>query len=179
MFQIQLPKIRIAYGHELDIKIFWNVLFPPGRFLWFKRKGRMIKVWQFPFINIRIRGGGGGSEYLVWGESTLCHRVPSREYWIIYRGPGFLAVFWFGHSPRPLPPPAGEQVVSLSQSSCVSPVELTDGIRERGGVDEEPNHTTRESLDLYKSFNTLWYLSIPLYGVFETGSCRGGINQPW
>jgi hypothetical protein len=41
---------------------------------------------------------------------------------MIYRGPGFLAV-------------------SLSQSSCVSPVELTDG---RGGEeeDEEANHTT-------------------------------------
>jgi hypothetical protein len=36
----------------------------------------------------------------------------------------------------PPPPLSRQQVVSLSQSSCVSPVELTD---ERG---KEPNHTT-------------------------------------
>ncbi len=26
------------------------------------------------------------------------------EYWIIYRGPDFFAVVWFGSSPRPSPP---------------------------------------------------------------------------
>jgi hypothetical protein len=36
---------------------------------------------------------------------------------MIYRGPGFLAVV-------ACPPPYREQVVFLSQSSCVSPVEL-------------------------------------------------------
>ncbi len=39
-----------------------------------------------------------------------------------------------------LPPPSREQVVYLSQSSCVSPVELSEG--EGEGVGEEPNHTT-------------------------------------
>ncbi len=29
-----------------------------------------------------------------------------REYWMIYRGPGFLAVVWFGFSPIPFPLPA-------------------------------------------------------------------------
>jgi hypothetical protein len=33
---------------------------------------------------------------------------------------------------RPLPPHSRQHIVSLSQSSCVSPVELTDG--RRGGV---------------------------------------------
>jgi hypothetical protein len=32
--------------------------------------------------------------------SILC----TREYWMIYRGPGFLAVLWFGSSPTPFPP---------------------------------------------------------------------------
>jgi hypothetical protein len=42
---------------------------------------------------------------------------------MIYRGTGFLAVF-LAH---PIPPPLShQQGVSLSQSSCVSPVELTD-----------------------------------------------------
>ncbi len=48
-----------------------------------------------------------------------------REYWMIYRGPGFLAVVWFIP-----PPPFRQQIACLSQSSCVSPVELTTG---RGG----------------------------------------------
>ncbi len=40
------------------------------------------------------------------------------------------------------PPPLSRQkVVSLAQSSCVSPVEMNDGRREEG-VGEEPNHTT-------------------------------------
>ncbi len=47
-----------------------------------------------------------------------------------YGGPGFLAV-------------SRQQVVSLSQSSRVSPIELTNG--KGGGVGvlgEDPNHTT-------------------------------------
>ncbi len=48
-----------------------------------------------------------------------------REYWMIYRGPGFLAAVWFGFPPSPF---CGQQVVSLSQSFCVS---LNDG--RRGG----------------------------------------------
>jgi hypothetical protein len=43
-------------------------------------------------------------------------------------------------APSP-PPPSCQQVASLSQSSCVSPVELTDGIA-GGGEEKEPNHTT-------------------------------------
>ncbi len=41
----------------------------------------------------------------------------------------------------PPPPPCRQQVISHSQSSCVSPVELTDG-RGGGGVREELNHAT-------------------------------------
>jgi hypothetical protein len=55
----------------------------------------------------------------------------------IYRGPGFLAVKLIGSSPTPF----HQQVVSLSQSSCVSPrssLLMGDG----EGVREEPNHTT-------------------------------------
>ncbi len=70
----------------------------------------------------------------------------SREYWMIDRGPGSLAVVYFGSLPSPL---SRQQVVSVSQSSCVSPVEQND--RRGRGVGEEPNHTTaKESLILYK-----------------------------
>ncbi len=69
------------------------------------------------------------------------------EYWIIYRGLGFLAVRWFGSSPTfTSPPSSSQQVVSLSQSSYVSPVELTDGIGGGwGGRGAKlPNLTNRE-----------------------------------
>ncbi len=49
-----------------------------------------------------------------------------REYWMIFRGPSFLAVVWFGSWPTPLPLSL-QQIVSLSQFSWVSPVELTEG----------------------------------------------------
>ncbi len=58
----------------------------------------------------------------------------------------------YDSAPRPLPshPSPRQNVVSLYQSSSVSPVELYDW---RGGL--EPNHTTVKKL-LYKSFDTLW-----------------------
>jgi hypothetical protein len=49
---------------------------------------------------------------------------------MIYRGPDFLAVVRFGSSPSPIPSLSRQQDVSLSQSSCVSPVEFANG---RGG----------------------------------------------
>ncbi len=74
---------------------------------------------------------------------------PPKEYWIIYRGPVFIAVVWFGSSSTSyLLYLSRQQVVSLSQSSCVSLVQLGDG---RG--EEKPNHTMRK-LVLYKSFIT-------------------------
>ncbi len=69
-----------------------------------------------------------------------------RVYWMTYRGPGFPICL------LPTPSPLfRQQVVSLSQSSFVSPVELTDG--EGGGG--EHIIRLRESLVLYKSFNTV------------------------
>jgi hypothetical protein len=48
-------------------------------------------------------------------------------------------------APRPLSSPLSrQQVVSLSQASCVSPVELTDG-RGGEGVGDEPNHACEEA----------------------------------
>ncbi len=55
---------------------------------------------------------------------TENYRVRIREFWMIYRGPGFHAILWFGSSSTPSPL-SSKQIVSLSQSSCVSPVELT------------------------------------------------------
>jgi hypothetical protein len=53
--------------------------------------------------------------------------IITREHWTIYREPGFLAVVWFGFSPTPFPLLSSQQDVSLSQSPCVLPVELSYG----------------------------------------------------
>jgi hypothetical protein len=58
----------------------------------------------------------------------------------------------FGSSPTPTPL-SHQQVVSLARSSCVSLVELNDG----EGVVEEPDHTRRESLVLYKPSIVILY----------------------
>ncbi len=57
------------------------------------------------------------------------------EYWMIYSGPGFLTVIWFGSSPDPSHPSPVSKLIgvgSLSQCSCVPPAELTDGWGQRG-----------------------------------------------
>jgi hypothetical protein len=63
-----------------------------------------------------------------------------REYWMIYRGPSFLAVAWFGSSPTPPPPLSRHQAV-LSFSGFLPSIEIPDG-RPGEGVSEEANHTT-------------------------------------
>ncbi len=51
-----------------------------------------------------------GENFFVAVTPTSCQIVTSsltayiREYWMIHRGPGFLAVVWFGSSPPALPP---------------------------------------------------------------------------
>ncbi len=68
--------------------------------------------------------------------SWMCEAT--REYWMIYRGPGCLAALWFLLLPPPL---SRHQVVSLSQSSCVSLVKLTDRRGEEGAAEKEQYHT--------------------------------------
>ncbi len=90
---------------------------------------------------------------------------------MIHRGPGFLAVIWFSSSPH-LPPPR-QQVVSLTRSSCVSPVELTEG---RGGRGWGRSQIIwcREMLVLYKSFNTRWvYSPCLIWACFQNYGLAG------
>jgi hypothetical protein len=41
-----------------------------------------------------------------------------REYWVIYRGLGFLVVVWFGSPPTPFPPLLSASCLSLSVFLC-------------------------------------------------------------
>jgi hypothetical protein len=65
---------------------------------------------------------------------------------LLYRGPGFLAVVWFGSLPPPHPLPAIHRKTEKER-------QLADG----RGVGEEPSLRRRESTVLYKLFNTLWF----------------------
>jgi hypothetical protein len=66
----------------------------------------------------------------------------TREYWMIYRGTGFLAVGKFSSSPTPFPP--------LPSATCVLRVELTE---ERGGGGKEPNHTNSINHSVLSAFD--------------------------
>ncbi len=93
-----------------------------------------------------------------------------REYWMIYRGPGFLAEPYNYNSAtrpsHPLPPPFSlEQVVPLPEFSCGCAVELTD-LR---GVARSQIIRPREILALYKSFNTLCLTLYIQWGILGMG----------
>ncbi len=87
---------------------------------------------------------------LLFGIESL------REYWMSYRGSGFLA-----HTSSSLL--SRQQLVSLSHPFCVSPVKLTE---RRGGRGWAWSRIVRpqESFALYKPFNTLW--STPFKPIF-------------
>jgi len=73
---------------------------------------------------------------------------------------------------HPLPALSRQKVVSLSQSSCGTTVELTDGKGGKGGGGRSQLIQPRKSLLLYKTFKTLlifvlakfyWYYFSPFY----------------
>ncbi len=70
----------------------------------------------------------------------------------------FLRSYDLAPRPHPLPPPLSprqQKLYSLSQSSSVSPVKLSEGRWGGGeGVGEEPNNRTVRKPAIYKSFNT-------------------------
>jgi hypothetical protein len=74
---------------------------------------------------------------------------------MIYGGPAFLGSY--DSAPRTPPPPLSrQQIVSISQSYCVSPILLTGGRGGGGPGGRSRIIRPQESLGLYKSFNPLW-----------------------
>ncbi len=118
------------------------------------------KKYGFRAANTGVRGGGGRVNHRT-AISSFCHykgRIRTREYWMIYRGPGFLAGVWFRSSPTPSPP-------LPSVSSTGDPEE--DWEREKTCWRERSEEwgrsqiiRRRENLVFYESFNTLW--SVPI-----------------
>ncbi len=79
-------------------------------------------------------------------------RDSTREYWMIYRGPGFLAVVWFGSCPIPFP---SLPSVSSTKKTEKKKRQLADE-RVGRGWGRSQIIRRRESLVLNKSFNALW-----------------------
>ncbi len=97
-------------------------------------------------------------QYLHVTKCEIALMKNIREYWIIYYTgwPDFLAVIWFGSSPL-----SRQQVGSLSQYSCVLPVELLKG-GGGGGTGQEPSYIV-----LYKSFNIHWHIIVYFVFIFS------------
>jgi hypothetical protein len=73
------------------------------------------------------------------------------EYWMIYRGPGFLAVVWFGSTPTSFPPLPSPTCFSFSVLLCVaSPAYWGERGRAWSRIIRP-----QKSWALYKWFNTL------------------------
>jgi len=83
---------------------------------------------------------------------------------MIYRGPGLLAVVWFGSSFTPSPPPLPSISSTATHRQTEQEIQLADG--KGDGVGEEPNHTTA-GMVIYKSFNIL---CVTTYLVVMAGS---------
>ncbi len=103
------------YRHNVDIRLD-NTCFESEYFSYFSENTKLLS---------------GVMSFISRFDSILCSKstrlLPSfiiqegRQYWMIYRGQGFLVAVWLSPSPPP-PPLFRQQVISLSQSSCVSPV---------------------------------------------------------
>ncbi len=69
----------------------------------------------------------------------------TREYWMIYRGPGFLAVIWFGSFPTSSPSPVSKaSCLCLLVFLCVADRAYWREMGGGGGEEEEPNHIDDE-----------------------------------
>ncbi len=82
------------------------------------------------------------------------HSASLREHWMIYRGPGFLAVVWFGSLPNPSP--LSNLSLFLSIPACRAGRAYCWEKGGRKGWRRSKIIRLCESLVLYKSSSTLW-----------------------
>jgi hypothetical protein len=78
------------------------------------------------------------------------------EYWMIYRGPGFLAVVWLGSLPNP--PPPLPSVSATGDTRSLRKREYLPTGEGGGGVGRgAESWDSKKTRSLFKSFNTLCY----------------------
>ncbi len=75
-----------------------------------------------------------------------------REYWMVFRGPGFLAVKWLSSSPTPFPPLPSVRSTGDTQEDWEIETSFWRDRRESG---EELNWTLARKPDPLESFTTL------------------------
>ncbi len=124
----------------------------------YRIQGYFCTVWWVSFSHVTKHSCRSSciATYFPLMTVSLC----IREDWLFYRRPSFLAVVWFGSMPPPPPPPFPvSEFFSLSQFTCVLTFQFNDG---RGGRGRAWSRIIpqRESLVLYKSFNTLCWASV-------------------
>ncbi len=111
---------------------------------------------------------------IILSNGSILWWITCREYWIIYRGPSFLVVVWFGSMPALSP-------VSKLNRRHTGRLRKRDNLLTGEGGGWESGRAlsriirTEESLVLYKSFNTLWQLELVLVFVkFAKQHKKGG-----
>jgi hypothetical protein len=98
-------------------------------------------------------------------QVTIFHSSNPREQWMIYRGPGFLAgPYTRSSAPRPSPSPLSKLSLWLSL-----PVDLRSSLPMGKGWAGSQIIRPRQSLALYKSFNTLCLTLYIQWGILGMG----------
>ncbi len=79
----------------------WLRLLPPSLFLQLGRVGYICSIAIYSIFCMHDRNCMTNSPlmYTLYSNCNVVSLAVIREYWIIYSGPGFLAVVWFGSSP--------------------------------------------------------------------------------
>ncbi len=96
----------------------------------------------------------------------------SREHWMIYRGPSFLAVAWFGSSPTPSPPsPVSKLSLFLSLPVCRRSSLLTGEEGTQGRRGKEPNQSACSSIN-HSKFSAVPYGTLHFTGLSITNISR-------
>ncbi len=98
-----------------------------------------VALFYFSFFTVYIPSVHG-SVIVFFG---CCYH---REYEMSYRGPGFLAVVWFGISPTPIPSLPSVSTTSITQEDWERERQLAAGRGGETGVSKEPNHTITRKL---------------------------------
>ena len=97
------------------------------------------------------------------GRKKLFSKVLLNEYWMIYRGPGFLAVVWFGSSTSPSPSPVNGCLSCSVLLWVACRAYWREKTRERVG-ERSQIIRRRGCLVIYKPFNTQ-YLCVQYIGL--------------
>ncbi len=133
------------------------IYLPPSSFHQLRHThGQMLLLWGF-FTDLTLAFAQHSSSSEISGLPII---LLLREYWMLHRGPGILAIVWFGSSPSLPPPFPSVSSTSDTQEDWERETTLltSDGGKGGGGVGQgAESYKQQENLFLYESFNTLCF----------------------